>query len=209
MATLFALVAPAASLDPQQFHDHWRHPHGTLAAQMDAVRRYDQFHRLDCPEMPPTLIAAAGPSEGMTAMDLPAESSLISLADDPVHRQFVARDEQRLFDPEPLRVFLARRESDAAVEPIHPAAAQRGADRPPRDLERARALSASWLSRFTVTESLYPDDGITGIDILWWPTPSRWRNGICAATDETDGFAGGAGHTGPGWTLVTRCEHGR
>ncbi len=41
---VFCFFARRPDLTEQQFHDHWRHPHGTMAKRITSVRRYVQAH---------------------------------------------------------------------------------------------------------------------------------------------------------------------
>jgi len=40
------LAHPRAGITPQEFHDHWRHPHATLVRDMRGNRKYVQHHRI-------------------------------------------------------------------------------------------------------------------------------------------------------------------
>jgi EthD domain len=42
----FALIPRAASVNEQEFHDHWRHPHGTMGNRIASMRSYVQGHRV-------------------------------------------------------------------------------------------------------------------------------------------------------------------
>ncbi len=43
---LLQLAHPKAGISPQEFDDHWRHPHATLVRDMRGNRKYVQHHRL-------------------------------------------------------------------------------------------------------------------------------------------------------------------
>ena len=45
MIKFFGLIPRIDALSPQEFHDHWRHPHGTLALPIETYRGYVQGHQ--------------------------------------------------------------------------------------------------------------------------------------------------------------------
>lgn len=61
---IFELLPPRRDIPLQFFHDHWRHPHGTLALHMGSVRRYIQHHRIASD----VIEADANPFEGIAAI---------------------------------------------------------------------------------------------------------------------------------------------
>ena len=45
MIKFFGLIPRISGMAPQRFHDHWRHPHGTLALPIETYRGYVQSHQ--------------------------------------------------------------------------------------------------------------------------------------------------------------------
>lgn len=46
---MFGAIPRLKSLTPQEFHDHYRHPHGTIGRNISVLRGYSQAHQVDCP----------------------------------------------------------------------------------------------------------------------------------------------------------------
>ena len=44
MIKVSAFLPKRADLTDEQFHAHWRHPHGDLAVRTQRIRRYVQLH---------------------------------------------------------------------------------------------------------------------------------------------------------------------
>ena len=47
MIKVSAFLPKRADLTDEQFHAHWRHPHGDLAVRTQRIRRYVQLHSFD------------------------------------------------------------------------------------------------------------------------------------------------------------------
>src|SRR3546814_3222287 len=54
---ILATVPRRKDISEQQFHDHWRHPHGTLSKKIACLRGYVQSHRIVSPLLPDTQLA--------------------------------------------------------------------------------------------------------------------------------------------------------
>ena len=54
MATkkLFGLMARRSGLSSQEFHDHYRHPHGTMGVHISTMRDYVQSHQMHSDLLP-------------------------------------------------------------------------------------------------------------------------------------------------------------
>src|SRR3546814_7741895 len=60
---ILATVPRRKDISEQQFHDHWRHPHGTLSKKIACLRGYVQSHRIVSPLLPDTQLAYDGITE--------------------------------------------------------------------------------------------------------------------------------------------------
>src|SRR3546814_5682078 len=57
---ILATIPRRKDISEQQFHDHWRHPHGTLSKKIACLRGYVQSHRIVSPLLPDTQLAYDG-----------------------------------------------------------------------------------------------------------------------------------------------------
>ena len=46
---VFGAMARKEGVPSQEFHDHYRHPHGTMGMQITTLREYVQSHQIDTP----------------------------------------------------------------------------------------------------------------------------------------------------------------
>ena len=46
MIQFFALIKRKPGVTKQEFHDHWRHPHGTMGRHIPSLREYLQAHQI-------------------------------------------------------------------------------------------------------------------------------------------------------------------
>src|SRR3546814_6948229 len=60
---ILATIPRRKDISEQQFHDHWRHPHGTLSKKIACLRGYVQSHRIVSPLLPDTQLAYEGITE--------------------------------------------------------------------------------------------------------------------------------------------------
>src|SRR3546814_12794499 len=60
---ILATIPRRKDISEQQFHDHWRHPHGTLSKKIACLRGYVQSHRIVSPLLPDTQLAYDGITE--------------------------------------------------------------------------------------------------------------------------------------------------
>src|SRR3546814_17510636 len=60
---ILATIPRRKDISEQQFHDHWRHPHGTLSKKIACLRGYVQSHRIVSPLLPATQLAYDGITE--------------------------------------------------------------------------------------------------------------------------------------------------
>ncbi len=103
---VFAFIAKRADLSDEQFHAHWRRPHGELARKVPQIRRYHQNHGIGAVPTVPGL--ATTPYLGIATIwvrDLP---TLGKIYGDPGYVE-VHEDELNLLDRGQL-IWLVTRE---------------------------------------------------------------------------------------------------
>ncbi|MEU7562251.1 EthD domain-containing protein [Streptomyces eurythermus] len=107
MIRFFALVAPREGLTLQEFHDHWRHPHGTMGRLVPGLTSYAQAHRirtelLDA-ETTEYLAAATTEYEGVAISGFDSPGEALALSDEPQFTDHVQPDEDLWCDRSRLR----------------------------------------------------------------------------------------------------------
>src|SRR3546814_18656540 len=81
-------------ISEQQFHDHWRHPHGTLSKKIACLRGYVQSHRIVSPLLPDTQLAY----DGITELWYDSLDDALNMGKDPAHRKYNIPDEPLFVD---------------------------------------------------------------------------------------------------------------
>src|SRR3546814_14042494 len=80
---ILATIPRRKDLSEQQFHDHWRHPHGTLSKTIACLRGYVQSHRIVSPLLPDTQLAYAR----ITELLYDSLDDAFTMGQAPAHRQ--------------------------------------------------------------------------------------------------------------------------
>lgn len=99
MIKFFGLIPRRPDMSVEEFHDHYRHPHGTLGAQIPALRGYVQCHQVDTELLGP----------GQRHYQAVAENwydtveDAVGLAEDPHYVEHVKPDEPLFVDIENLK----------------------------------------------------------------------------------------------------------
>jgi hypothetical protein len=186
MIKLFGLIARRPDLSRQEFHDHYRHPHGTLGCNNRRISGYVQCHQVDTPR----LGGSQTRFEGVTELWFDGLDVLRNRRDDPYITNHVGPDEHRFADMEKVRFLLTREEvvissyGEAADDgpPTYDRWLRRlHTDRPvtvkllrfvssdedvdsdiSKDGERAAALGAARYVRCYPDEDCYADEAISG-----------------------------------------------
>ena len=112
MIKFFGLIPRIETLSPQEFHDHWRHPHGTLALPIETYRGYVQGHQF--PHQ--ALGGAACQFEGFAEVWFDNLQDAIGLATHPQYLKYVKDDEPNFVDLQRLK-WLNTTEDVVVAEP--------------------------------------------------------------------------------------------
>src|SRR3546814_20271594 len=86
---ILATIPRRKDISEQQFHDHWRHPHGTLSKKIVCLRGYVQSHRIVSPLLPDTQLAYAG----ITELWYDSLDDALNMGKAPAHRKYNIPDE--------------------------------------------------------------------------------------------------------------------
>jgi uncharacterized protein (TIGR02118 family) len=99
MIKFFGLIPRRPDISSEEFHDHYRHPHGTLGKRIPGFRGYVQSHQMSTDLL----------GEDQTRFEAVAEvwfdnvSDAVGLADDPHYVEHLAPDEAEFVDLERLK----------------------------------------------------------------------------------------------------------
>src|SRR3546814_5392665 len=86
---ILATIPRRKDISEQQFHDHLRHPHGTLSKKIACLRGYVQSHRIVSPLLPDTQLAY----DGITELWYDSLDDALNMGKDPAHRKYNIPDE--------------------------------------------------------------------------------------------------------------------
>src|SRR3546814_11065562 len=96
---ILATIPRRNDISEQQFHDHWRHPHGTLSKKIACLRGYVQSHRIVSPLLPDTQLAY----DGITELWYDSLDDAHNMGKDPAHRKYNIPDEPLFVDMDGLK----------------------------------------------------------------------------------------------------------
>src|SRR3546814_16083920 len=97
---ILATIPRRKDISEQQFHDHWRHPHGTLSKKIACLRGYVQSHRIVSPLLPDTQLAY----DGITELWYDSLDDALNKGKDPTHRKYNIPDEPLFVDMDALTI---------------------------------------------------------------------------------------------------------
>jgi len=103
---LIELIPPLPTISVQQFHDHWRHPYGTMAMNLRMIGRYIQGHRIESDLIEPNLTIFEGAAEAW----LDSFSTVESIFSYPYYVEHSRDDEGLRADSENLVILLTHEE---------------------------------------------------------------------------------------------------
>ncbi len=199
---VFGMGVRRADMSPEDFHDYWRHPHGTWGRQMSILRGYVQSHQIHSDLLGPK----QSQRECIAEMWLDNEQDLRGFQQHPIYRDFLHDDADKFVDYSQAIYFPTQEEvlvsGPSPVNPRNPADDQWSlATRPfsikllhfvgpdgsgdwasPQDVELGQALGALRHVRchpYRMTGE--PAARFRGVQELWWPTQRAFRAGAAAA----------------------------
>jgi hypothetical protein len=210
MKKLFGAMARKEGIPAQEFHDHYRHPHGTMGMQISTLREYVQSHQIDTD----LLDESQRRFEAIAELWFDNGNDLLHFRTEPAMTSYLNDDEGRFVDLKKTRLFIGEEEvltsqpgealhrADAAnakwrlsnrplsIKVIQFIAPEAGADwSSPEDETLGQRLGAFRHVRchptsptsIVPTRAGRPPDFI-GARELWWPTLTAFRDAV--ATDE-------------------------
>lgn len=200
---LFAAIPRRRDVTRQEFHDHWRHPHGTLARNISTIRKYVQSHQIHCS----LLDDRQTRYEGIAEVWMDSLADAMALAEEPTYMRDLVPDEPAFIELPELR-FLITEEDVVVSGPDHRARPSKADacwyddDRAinikliqlvderagrdwcsKREIELGRAVDAVRHVCCTPVAAAYSGTvaPFAGVRELWWPTMSAFQRGCAKA----------------------------
>ena len=197
---LFAAIPRKPGIGLQEFHDHWRHPHGTMARHIGTIRRYWQSHQLPCD----LLDNRQSRYDGIAEVWLDNVADAMALSAEPVYVRDVQRDELNFIDVSQLKVVVTEEDVlHSGPDRNKPLSrgdylwfeeersvnikllqffgeSARDIWRSDRDLELGLATGAMRHVCCIASTAVYRESppAFSGVRELWWPTLTAFRVGI-------------------------------
>jgi hypothetical protein len=103
---MFGAMARKEGVASQEFHDHYRHPHGTMGMQITTLREYVQSHQIDTPLF----------DESQRRFECVAElwfdkgEDLLNFRSEPTMAGYLNDDEPTFLDMKKTRMFIGKEE---------------------------------------------------------------------------------------------------
>ncbi|MGV6876275.1 EthD domain-containing protein [Pseudochelatococcus sp. B33] len=196
---MFVTIRSKPHLSKQQFHDHWRHPHGTWGRGIRNLTSYVQSHRIDTPH----LGAAQAELDGVVEVGLETAEDVAGLSTDKAYIEHLQTDEPNFVE----NIGLSFMNEDVLRSGERPTEGQDDGRWPWRESEQpvsikliqvitnvggepwkpddekaiGQALAATRHVIATPDRTLHPTDemnAIVAIRQLWWPTYTAFETGI-------------------------------
>jgi hypothetical protein len=99
----FGLIPRLPSISSDEFHDHYRYPHGALGLGLEKMKLYVQSHQIDSPRLPSSQSRFEAIAEGW--YDTPADG--VGLATHPHYVAHLLPDEPLFVDTAQLKWLYA------------------------------------------------------------------------------------------------------
>lgn len=196
---MFCVLPRLKDVSSQWFHDHWRHPHGTLGRTISTVRNYVQSHQIPS--------ALLGPDqatyEGVVEVWFDSVTDARALPEHPDYLRNLVPDEPTFIDMDGIRFIFTEEEilysgPDPREDFDEAALAWAEAGRPTsikliqlvvegdpaawysdNDVELGRRIGALRHTRCIPMADLHAEGAaFVGVRELWWATVSDFEAGV-------------------------------
>jgi len=199
---IFGLGVRRKDMSPQDFHDYWRHPHGTWGRTMPSLRGYVQSHQADCEFLGPE----QSRRECVAEMWVDNEHDMRNFQQDPVYVKYLHDDAEKFVDysqaiyfPTVEEILVSGPSAERWFNPgdemwsptVRPFSIKLlhfiGQDGNPNwasgeDESLSRSLQALRHVRcHPFVKDGDPVPRFRGVQELWWPTWRAFRAGMSAA----------------------------
>ncbi|CAN5420482.1 hypothetical protein BH09PSE5_BH09PSE5_23390 [soil metagenome] len=103
---MFGAMARKEDVSSQEFHDHYRHPHGTMGMQITTLREYVQSHQIDTP----LLGDSQRRFECVAELWFDKGDDLLNFRTEPTMTSYLNEDETTFLDLRKTRMFIGEEE---------------------------------------------------------------------------------------------------
>ncbi len=213
---LFAMGVRRAGMSTEDFHDYWRHPHGTWGRNMSTLRGYVQSHQIHTD----VLGADQARYECVAEMWLDNRKDLEGFQVEPVFSKYLQPDAANFVDPDQA-IFFGTEEEVLTSGPSSLAQLNPGdefwslASRPfsvkllvffapdagrgwasdndhaiVQSLRALRHVRCHSLAEHDTDNALF-----VGVQEMWWPTARDFRAGVAANPEALNELLGRAGRS--------------
>ncbi|MFW2828760.1 EthD domain-containing protein [Sphingomonas sp. ID0503] len=98
---MYGLIPPKPGMGLDEFHDYYRHPHGTMGRHLSTMRGYYQNHRIETDRLP----AYDAPFEAVAEIWLDNVADAVNFREEPVLVKYLIEDEPKFVDMDRLTFF--------------------------------------------------------------------------------------------------------
>ena len=199
-----ALIPRRPDLTPKQFHDYYRHPHGTMGSTMSTLRRYVQSHQIDTDLLAPDQARF----DAVAELWFDSKNDATGFREHPVIVNYIIEDEPKFIDMANLQFVISDEDvlyslpkagtglsaadmmwspdnRPFSVKLLHFVA--NGRTTPwATDADEAlgREIGALRHVRCRPRKTpLTPAPLYRGVRELWWPTQTAFEDGVAAAPE--------------------------
>ncbi|MFY9327612.1 MAG: EthD domain-containing protein [Georgfuchsia sp.] len=220
----FVLLARRHDFTPQQFHDYYRHPHGTMGRNLSTLRKYVQSHQIN------TELLGTDQSrfDAVAEACFDSEKDAMSFRGHPFIIKYIIDDEPRFLDTEKLQILVTEEEvlssGPTVGAELSEADMMWSPDNRPFSIKLLHFVAPdsdpSWASnqdealgkrigalrhvRCRPYRAVHGDTPpYSGVQELWWPTFTAFHTGVSASQDA---FAALLGKASGSVTLLAQAE---
>lgn len=211
---LFGLIPRRPDLTPQEFHDYYRHPHGTMGLNLGTLRAYVQSHQIHTDLLGPS----QSQYDAVAEVWLDNEKDALEFREEPAMVKYINDDEPKFIDLPKLVFFVANQEvltsgpvqtpgrhhGDAmwslhkrplSVKLLHFVLPDGNRDwAKDSDTELGIRLGAFRHVRCRPLKAVHGDTpSFIGLHELWWPTLTVFTRSVAAAPEALQTLLAQAG----------------
>jgi len=224
MIQFFALIPRMKGISSQEFHDHWRHPHGTMGRQIPTLRSYVQSHQIHTD----LLEQNQAQFEGIAESTFDTVKDAMEFGQEPYYKQYIQPDEINFVDQSRLEWLNTEEEvlvprpriqngvsyadslwlhldlpmSIKILQFIRSSGNPDWADND--DIELGRRIGALRHVRNYPSRVIHDNNPLyLGVRQLWWPTLSAFEAGV---QNDREAFDRLIKKAGSAVTLLAQAE---
>ncbi len=223
MIQFFALIPRKKGVSSQEFHDHWRHPHGTMGRNIPTLRSYVQSHQIHTD----LLGADQARFEGIAESTFDTIQDAMTFGEEPYYKKHIQPDEPNFVDGPGLEWLNTEEEvivpRATAKENSYADSLWLNLDLPVSikllqfirsdgnpdwagsdDIELGHRIGALRHVRNFPVKAIHGDKPpYLGVRQLWWPTLTAFNAGIQKDTEAFNKLKSKAGNS---VTLLAQAE---